>query len=519
VFRDGGNREPEHKANFILLGLASAYFLLELVPGVAGAYRYFIDEFYYLACANHLAPGYVDHPPLSVCLLWLVRTSIGDSLPALRVVPALAGAAAVGLVGLIARRLGAGWQGQALAAGTAMIATVYQVMFSYYSMNALSILLWTACFLVLVEIEKRNEPRLWLLFGVLMGLGLENKHTFVLLPLALVAGLLLTKGRRHLAGRWFWAGIAVSAAILLPNVLWQASHGWPSIEFYRNADAYKNIPTPPITALAYQLLVMNPGAMPVWIGGIFFFLLSKRGEQLRHLGWVYLILLGLMMLGGKSRPDRIAESYAVLLAGGGALLAGLWERASLSWLRWALPAVLVLSGVAMVPLGITILPPEMEARYSSRLGVVPQIERGAGKKTNLPQWMADRLGWEQLTDDVAAVVNELTPAELSTAIVLAPSYGQAGALELLGRGRGLPPVYATQNSYFHWGPPADSVTTAIILGPFPADAVDEFFREATIARVHSYEWGTPWRSKVPVWIARGPRFAWREIWPLLRHYE
>ena len=117
---DPENRGAERKANLILFGLASAYFLLELVPGVIGAYRYFIDEFYYLACANHLAPGYVDHPPLSVCLLWLIRAIIGDSLPALRVVPALAGAVTIGLVGMIARRLGAGWQGQAVAVATTL---------------------------------------------------------------------------------------------------------------------------------------------------------------------------------------------------------------------------------------------------------------------------------------------------------------------------------------------------------------------------------------------------------------
>ena len=516
---DSGNREAGRKANVILLGLASAYFVLELVPGITGAYRYFIDEFYYLACANHIAAGYVDHPPASACALWLVRAMIGDSLPALRLVPALAGATTIGLVGLIARRLGAGWQGQAVAAGAAMIATVYQVVFSYYSMNAYSVLLWTACFLVLIEIEQRNEPRLWLLFGVLMGLGLENKHTFALLPLGLAAGLLLTKGRRHFASKWLWIGCAISAALLAPNLVWQASHGWPSVEFYRNADLYKNVQTPPLAVLAYQILVMNPGTLPVWIAGIYFFVVSKRGRQLRHIGWLYLVLLGLMLIGQKSRPDRIAEAYVVLFSGGGTLLAALWGRTSLRWLRWAVPAVLVFSGVALLPLGLTVLPPDMEARYAARLGMVPQIEKGAGKKTELPQWMADRLGWEELASDVEAVAGQLTATERGTAVVVAPTYGQAGALELLGRGRGLPAVYATQNSYFHWGPPPDSADIAIVVGPFPADAVRELFEQATIVRVHDPEWSTPWRAGVPIWVARGPRMAWHEVWPLMRHYE
>ncbi|MBI5838375.1 MAG: glycosyltransferase family 39 protein [Candidatus Eisenbacteria bacterium] len=519
VARDAVGRETDRKANLILLGLASLYFLVEWLPGIRGAYGYFIDEFYYLACASHLAPGYVDHPPLSVFLLWAVRAVIGDSLPALRLVPALAGAATIGLIGLIARRLGAGWQGQALAAGAAMAGTIYHITFSFYSMNALSVLLWTACFWVLVEIELRNEPRLWVLFGVLAGLGLENKHTFVLLPLGLAAGLLLTRARRHLASRWLWLGCAITAALLLPNLAWQASHGWPSLEFYRNADLYKNIPTPPLVVLAYQFLVMNPGAIPVWIAGLGFFLVSKRGRQLRHLGWIYVALLGLMLIGQKSRPDRIAEAYVVLFAGGGAMLSALWERAGYRWLRWAVPATLVLGGVALAPLGLPLLPPPQAARYAGRLGIVPQIEKGESKRTELPQWLADRLGWERLADDVEAVAREIRPEERARAIILAPSYGQGGAIELLGRGRGLPPVYAVQNSYSHWGPPPDSADVAIVLGPFSAETVHRLYGEAVVARVHDCEGCMRWRDEVPIWLARSPKVALRDAWPKLKYYE
>lgn len=517
--RDAGEGGADRKANLVLAGLAFLYFLLVWAPGLLGAYGYFIDELYYLACADHLAFGYVDHPPLSVLLLrGLVATS-GDSLPALRALPALAGALTIALIGLIARRLGAGWPGQALAAGAAMVGTVYHITFSYYSMNALSMLLWTACFWVLVEIERRDEPRLWLLFGVLCGLGLENKHTFVLLPLGLAVGLLLTKARRHLASRWLWLGCAIATASLLPNLAWQAAHGWPSLEFYRNADLYKNIPTPPLMVLAYQLLATNPGALPVWIAGLCFFLVSERGRRLRHLGWIYLVLLGLLLIAQKSRPDRIAEAYAVLFAGGGALLSALWQRAGLRWLRWAVPALLGLGGVALAPLGLTLLPPPAAARYAARLGVVPRIEKGEDKMTELPQWMADRLGWQSFVDDVEAVTRAMDPAERDQAIILVPTYGQAGALQLLGRGRGLPPVYAVQNSYSHWGPPPGSPDVAIVTGPFSAETVHRLFDEVELVGVHRCDRCVRWRDEVPIWLAREPKVSLRDAWPTLRHYE
>jgi hypothetical protein len=501
----------------MLLGLALTYFLIEWLPGIIGQYGYFIDEFYYVACSKHLALGYVDHPPFSILLLRLVTDVTGDSLPALRLVPSLAGAATVFVIGSTARRLGAGLFGQAVAALAAMVGSVYHVLFSYYSMNAVGILIWASAFLVLVEIERRVQPRLWLLFGVLAGLGLENKHTFVLLLLALGVGLVATRARRHLMSRWLWIGLAIAVVLILPNIAWQAARGWPSIEFYRNADIYKNVPTPRIEILLQQVLFMNPVALPVWMGGLVFFLVTRRGRPFRHLGIVYVVLLGLMVLGQKSRPDRIAGAYTILFAGGGALLGEALGRPRLRWLRWGIPMLLVLSGAALAPVGLPVLPPEATARYDAALGIVPQIEKGEGKQSALPQWLADRMGWEELVADVEEVVGLIGPAERSRTVIIAPSYGQAGAIELLGRD--LPPVYCFQNSYFHWGPPPDSVDVAVILGPFSEQGVRHFFQEVELAKIHDCDWCMPWRDEIPIWLAHGPKSPLRQVWPELRHYE
>lgn len=503
----------------MLPGLAIAYFLLLWLPGWLGSYGTFIDEFYYIACSRHLALGYVDHPPLSILLLSGLRAVAGDSLPVLRLVPALAGAMSVLITGKMARQLGAGAFGQTLAAMAVMVSPVYHVVFGFYSMNALSALLVAACFWTLIEIERRGEPRLWILFGLLVGVGLESKHTMILLVLGLAVALAVTPARRHLATRWPWIALAAALFLFAPNLVWQAAHGWPSIEFYKNADLYKNVPTPPLEILKQQVLFMNPGAAPVWLAGLGFFLFTRRGRPFRHLSVIYAALLLLMLAGQKSRPDRITDFYTPLFAGGGVLLGEICRRRRLAWLRWTLPLVLLASGAALAPLGLPILPPAATARYAAALGIVPQIESGEGKRSELPQWLADRLGWEQLVDDVTAVAGRFDPAERGRAIILAPTYGQAGAIELLGRGRDLPPVYATQNSYFHWGPPDDPVETAIVLGPFGEATVRRLFEEVELAAVHDCEWCMAWRDRQPIWLARRPKVRLRDAWPFLKHYE
>lgn len=509
----------QRTTNLLLLSLAFVYFLIEYVPGVVGYYGYFIDEFYYVACAQHQAFGFVDHPPLSILVLGLVRALMGDSLWALRLLPALAGAATIFLVGILARRLGADRFGQLLAAGAAMIGSIYHISFGFYSMNAFSILLWGLSFLVLIEILKGGRAQLWLWFGVLTGLGLENKHTFVLLLFGLAVGLILTDARRHLKSRWPWIGAALAIAIVLPNILWQTAHEWPSLEFYRNADLYKNVPTPPAEVFFQQVLTMNPSAFPVWIAGLFFFLVTRRGRPFRSLGWLYLSLLVLMLIGQKSRPDRIADAYLVLFAGGGVVLSEWAKRRRMGWLRWYLAGTIALSGAALAPIGLPLLSPEIAAKYAAWIGVVPQIEIGEGKRSDLPQWLADRLGWETLVLDLDFAAAQLGPEEREHAIFLLPSYGHAGAVELLGRGKRLPPVYAVQNTYFHWGPPEDPVSAAIIMEPLDFELATALFEEVEPVRVYDCDGCLGWRDNAQIWIGRKPRMTFREIWPRLKHYE
>jgi hypothetical protein len=184
---------------------------------------------------------------------------------------------------------------------------------------------------------------------------------------------------------------------------------------------------------------------------------------------------------------------------------------------WA--SALVVSGAVFVPIALPVLPPQAAADYAATLGVVPQIERGEGKRSALPQWLADRTGWEEFVDDMEAVAATLGPEERRHAIILAPSYGHAGAIELLGRGRNLPPVYAVQNTYYLWGPPPDPVDAAIVIQPFPEEVVRRLFDDVERVGVYGCEWCMAWRANASIWIGRGPRTTFQEAWPYMKHFE
>ena len=246
--------QSNHKSTYLLLALALGKLLIQFA-GI-NHYGFFRDELYYMACGEHLAWGYVDQPPLIALIAWIVRHSAGYTLFALRLRPAITGAAVVYLTGRVARDLGGGLFAQFLAATAILLAPAYLAFDSFFSMNAFEPLFWLLCAWIAILIVKGASPKLWLVFGAVAGIGLENKHSMLVFGFALVVGLLLS-GQAHLfRSKWIWIGAAIAFAIFLPNLLWEARHGWPQIQVVRNAQEFKNVQISPAQFLFEQVLFL-----------------------------------------------------------------------------------------------------------------------------------------------------------------------------------------------------------------------------------------------------------------------
>lgn len=513
--------EPEPVAWRLLLALATVVLGSHVVPDLLGGYGYFIDELYYISCARRLAFGYVDHPPLAPLLLRAVTEVLGEGILAIRLLPALGSAGLVLLMGWLASRLGGGRFAQALPGLAALGSPYLLLVFGFFSMNWLEPLVWTGLVGIVVEMVRRHEPRLWLAFGTLAGVGFQSKHTVVTVAAALLVGIALTNARRLLLSRWLWLGGLVAVAIAAPNAVWQAAHGWPSLEFYANANALKNLPTPPLAVLANQVIFMNPVTAPLWLAGLGFFLLSRDGRAWRAIGWAYLLLLAMLIAAHSSRPDRLGGMYPALLAAGAIVV----ERAARRR-RWLGPSVvaLLLAGIlAFAPLGLPLLPPALLARYVAWLGIVPQIERGQGKRAELPQWFADRFGWEQLVAQVAEVHRSLPPDERARALIVAPSYGHAGAVELLWPEGDSPPVVSAHNTWFFWS--REVLAQApfdVAIGLGQREALSHTYSEIEEVAVYDCEYCIAWRDRMPLYVARRPHVTRAELlagWERARHFE
>ncbi|MBN1292012.1 MAG: glycosyltransferase family 39 protein [Candidatus Latescibacteria bacterium] len=502
---------------FILTGLSLLLLLYHMILSTLASYGYFIDELYYIACSKRLAFGYIDHPPLSILLLALNRWILGDSIPAIRFLPALGVAGTVFLTGLITRRFGGSRTAMIIAALAVIVMPIYLLMGSFYSMNAFEPAIWAAIIYCMIRLVQEENTKYWIVIGLLMGTGLEMKHTLMVYIAALLFGLLLTGNRRFLWNRWFIYGMLCCLLLLVPNLAWQYLHGFPSLEFYHNAMINKNIPTSPLHIVFDQMLFANPLAFPLWIAGLAFIFLSPDMKKYRFLGWAYLPLLAMMIASASSRPDRIAAMYTVLFAAGAVAIDRLRHPSIQRSAAILMIAMLIIGGILFTPITTPLLPPSVVKQYISALGLSFNLESGK-KDEPVPQWLADRLGWYELASDVARVCQTLSEDEKRNSIIISTNYGEAGALELFGPGFHLPPVYATHNNYHLWGPPPDSIRTYIAVF-VNRDDLDKMFDHVIEARIHTCKNCTRQQQQIPIYIARGPRFSVTTEWPKVKSYN
>lgn len=479
-------------------------------------YGFFVDELYYLACARHLAWGYVDQPPLIALLACVERAVLGDSLSAIRLLPALAGAAKVVLTGLLARELGGGRFAQGTAALCVLLAPGFLGLDHFLSMNAIEPLFWLGCALVLVRMAQTGDGRLWLWFGVLAGVGLENKYSMAVFGFGLVAGLALGGRWRLLRTKWLWLGGAIAFALFLPNLLWNVEYHFPFVELQRNiARSGRDVALSPLTFVAQEALAMLPLSVPIWVAGLWYFLFDREGKAFRFLGWAW-VLAALIVMAMSPRIYYLFPAFPVLFAGG----AVLWERwlcrPGWGWIKPVYGTLLVAMGALLAPTLLPLLSPENYIRYAAATHLEqPRIENH--KLGLLPQLFADQFGWPEMAATVAAVYNRLPADVRAKTAIFGQNYGEAGAIDFFGPRYGLPPAISGHQNYFLWGPRGYTGESMIVMDDRQSNLEQIFTSVRKVARVEN-QYSMPYRN-FDVYYCQGLKMPMAELWPKVKSWD
>jgi 4-amino-4-deoxy-L-arabinose transferase-like glycosyltransferase len=497
---------PYAGAGIWVAAIAACKLLLHLYAG--RYYGYFVDELYNLALARHLAFGYVDVAPMIALLGRIEMFLFGDSLSAIRIFPALAGAGLVLLTGTLARQLGGGRFAQVLAALCVFLAPGFLALDHFLNVNAFEPLCWMGCASIVIRIIQTGNQKLWLAFGLLAGVGLETKHSMLIFGFALIAGLALTPQRKLLFNRWLALGGLLAFLLFLPNLLWNVQHHFPFLELQENIRRDgRNVSLSLVSFFGEEVLAMLPLSAPIWIAGLW---LLFRGRY-RALAFAFLVAAALI-LAMNPRVYYLFPAFPMLMAAG----AVQFERVTIPWLKPIYCVLMVLMGAMIAPTLLPLLPPETYIRYAAATHLEqPRIENH--QLGPLPQLFADQFGWEDFAVAVARVYNSLPPDVRTRTAIFGQSYGHAGAIDLFGPRYGLPPAISGHQNYYLWGPREYTGESMIVMGDRQEVLQQKFASVEKVGRVE-HPYAMPY-NHIDIFYCRGLKMPLSTAWPRIKNWH
>ncbi len=441
--------------NLVILLAALVKFGIHLYT--APGYSYFIDEFYTAALSRHLAFGYVDLPPLTPALMAFSRALLGESLFAMHIFPALAGAFTLVFICLMVKEFGGRTFAVALAALGFLGGTLWLSLNSIFAYDSFDQLILASFLFTLARLLKTGKCRLWLALGLLAGLALNAKMTLLFMGPGFLAALLISRQRRDLLTRWPWLGVLLCLALLSPYLIWQTVNRWPTLEYWMAYGTVRVYEASPWQYFLNILAFMSPFLLPFWIAGLYRLFRRMDGVNFSFFGILFLGTLALLY--GLSATIRmLAAGFMPLLAAGAVYFEELTERiiARFPWRQLAQSALLAYLTVGLVftaPGSLPIFPLDSMPAYTQLLRPLYQSTREFhGQSNYLPIMLTGRMGWEEVVESVAEEFNKLPEEEKPVAGIYTDWYWTAGAVDMLGARYGLPHAVSGSLTYYLWGP-------------------------------------------------------------------
>jgi len=490
----------------VILTVSIINLLIYLLTTAFTSYGMFRDEYYYLACANRLDLGYVDHPPFSIWVLALWKSLFGDSMFIIRIVPALVTSVIVFIIGLFTVRLGGGKTVVFISTIAFMLSPIFLGMNTIFSMNTFDFLFWISSAYVFLRIIQTENSRLWILLGVVIGFGLLNKTSMLWLGAGIFAGTVFTPLRKELKTIYPYLAAAVALLIFFPYIIWNITHDFAHLEFMRNAASRKYGGLNPESFVLDQILILNPLSLLIWLPGIIFYFINIEGKRFRAVAFIWLTTFAILSINWHSKGEYIAASYQILFAGGAVMIE--IRNKKRIWLKYAVVIPIVVFGIFIAPFARPLLPVEKFLEYQNAIGIKPLSNEG--HETELPQFYADMFGWEELAKNVSNVYQSLPKNERKNTVVYCSNYGKAGAIEYYSKKYPLPMVICPHNNYWYWWPDTRKYTTIIIIGGETEEHL-ESLEEVYKAGYHQTKYAMPYENNQKIFIGRGLKVTIEEI--------
>ena len=482
-------------------------------------YGYFIDELYNIDSAKHLSSGYVELSSLgpSIYAGWILL--FGSSMASIRILALIPGVITVFLAGLIAKELGGKRFVQFMTALSVCLCPVWLVFNSFLGCDGFDQAATAVFLLLIIKILTTGNRKLWIAAGIIAAIAILFKQTLLFYVMSLSISLLLTKERKNFASGYFWIGVLCGILVLLPQIIWEFNHDWPLLEYWSVYAKYRTYHSTLTEFLVMQILLYIPLAALVWIAGCCSFLFSKKMENYKTLGLLYVFLIPVCIF-FHVKAYVSAAVYPVLFAGGFMLME---ERFAAGWeknIRLVYCGLIILTMFLAVPHGLPVFNVQNQAGYFQLFSSMNrQVKFDNFAQVALPEYMADRIGWEERVKAVSDVYNSLPEREKNNTSIYVGYYGFAGAIDLLGKKYNLPDVICGHASYYLWGYKNPNPENLIAVQVSHESLVPECAEVKIGGYIPYIPYAMPYDNNKPIYICKKMKRSIESIWPETKHYD
>ena len=494
----------------IVLLFALAKLVIHLLT--ATNYGFQRDAYLYMAQAKHLDWGFFSTPPL-VAFVSRIHTILwGDSLLAIRLLPALIGVASLFMAGWLIKQLKGGVIAQVIGLSAIFLSPAFLRTSALLQPTVFNHFFWLLSAVVVFQLARKQESKQLLWFIPVLALGWLAKYSIVFYASALLAALVIGPHRKLLWSRYLLWTLAGGLLLILPNLLWQYQHNWPVISHMSELQDTQlgNIV---MKDFFFAQLLMHLPAIPVWTAGLIWLIFNRKHRQFRVFAWAFaLTLLLIILLKGKFYYTIAA--YTILMVFGG-IAWEQWTTRPRRWIAWVVLALMIGNSIYALPLSLPIYKPKRMVEWGQK-----QVKRGLGvmfmwedgEVHELPQDFADMVGWDELGQKVWSFYDTLADSIKSSTLVYGEFYGCAGAIDYYRPNSSYPEVYSFNDAYMEWVPRSPELEYMIYVGY--SDRIPQYYQKVELVgkveHPHFREKG------LPIWFGSHPTQKlfedWEETW-------
>jgi len=498
------------KAYQIILIFALAKLLVHLLT--ATNYGFQRDAYLYLAQSQHLDWGFFSTPPLTAFVTRLHTLVWGDSLLAVRLLPALIGAISIFLVGWLIKQLKGGNMAQVIGLSAYFLSPAFLRPAALLQPTIFNHLFWLLSAVVLFQMIRKQNPKLILWMIPVLGLGWMAKYSIIFYGFGLLTALIISRHRKLLWSRYLPVALAGGLLLILPNLVWQHQHNWPVISHMSELQE-SQLGNVLVKDFLFAQLFMHLPALPVWLGGLIWLIFNRKHRDFRIFAWAFgITLLLIMLLKGKFYYTIAAYTILVVF---GAIAWEHWATRSRRLIAYIVLFLIVSNGIFVLPFSLPVYRPERMVAYDQqivKLGMDMMLKWEDGQVHDLPQDYADMVGWDELGEKVWDYYEDLPDSVQAETWIYGEFYGCAGAMRYFRPGPDYPDVYSFNDAFMEWIPRETGFRHLIYVGY--SDRLPLYFKELEL--VGRVEYPHFRERNLPIYFGSYPtqklRDDWEETW-------